>query len=330
MSRREDAQLGLFDAAPPATTPVPADLVALGARLARLPLYLGTSSWAFPGWAGHVYPPGVDGRVLPARGLGWYGAPPLLRAVGVDRSYYAPLTAADWRAFAAQVPADFRFLAKAERVLTTPPGQLPPGLPVPTGAYLDGGRLHATGIEPLLAGLGPDRGGLILQFPPLAARERADPAAFARRLAGLLGRVPPGLEVFVEVRNASVLTPDYFAVLAASGAWHCYSVHPGAAPLADQARLAAAAGLAGPALVRWNLRRDRAYASAREEFAPFNRLVAPDPDTRAEVVAIVAAALAAGRRAHVLINNKAEGSAPLSVVELARALARTLERRGPG
>ncbi len=330
MSRRDDAQPGLFDAAPPAAVPVPADVAALGARLAHLPLYLGTSSWAFPGWAGLVYPPGVDGRVLPARGLGWYAAHPLFRAVGVDRSYYAPLTAADWRAFAAQVPAGFRFLAKAERVITTPPGQLPPGLPVPSGAWLDGERLRATCIEPLLAGLGPDRGGLILQFPPLATRERADPAAFARRLAGLLGRVPPGLEVFVEVRNAGLLTPEYFAVLAAAGAWHCYSVHPGAATLAVQARLAAAAGLAGPVLVRWNLQRDRAYESAREEFAPFNRLVAPDPDTRAAAVAIVAAALAAGRRAHVLINNKAEGSAPLSVVEFARALAREVAGRGPG
>jgi uncharacterized protein YecE (DUF72 family) len=330
MSRRQDVQPGLFDAAPAAAVPIPADVVALGARLAHLPLFLGTSSWAFPGWAGLVYPPGVDGRVLPARGLGWYAAHPLLRAVGVDRSYYAPLTASDWRGFAAQVPPGFRFLAKAERVITTPPGQLPPGLPVPPGAWLDGERLRATCIEPLLDGLAPDRGGLILQFPPLAARERADPAAFARRLAGLLGRVPPGLDVFVEVRNASVLTPAYFAALAASGAWHCYSVHPGAAPLAEQAQLAAAAGLAGPVLVRWNLRRDRAYESAREEFAPFNRLVAPDPETRGEAVAIVTTALAAGQRAHVLVNNKAEGSAPLSVVEFARALARSLDGQGPG
>lgn len=330
MSRRDDTQLGLFDAAPPAAVPVPADLAALAARLASLPLWLGTSSWAFPGWTGLVYPPGVDGRVLPARGLGWYAAHPLFRAVGVDRSYYAPLAADDWRAFAAQAPAGFRFLAKAERVITTPPGQLPPGLPVPPGAWLDGARLQATGIAPLLGGLGPDRGGLILQFPPLAPRERADPAAFARGLAGLLGRVPPGVDVFVEVRNASLLTPEYFAVLAASGACHCYSVHPGAAPLGEQAERAAAAGLAGPVLVRWNLRRDRAYEAARDEFAPFNRLVAPDPATRAAVVAIVTAALAAGQRAHVLINNKAEGSAPLSVIELARALGRALDGQGPG
>jgi hypothetical protein len=36
---------------------------------------------------------------------------------------------------------------------------------------------------------------------------------------------------------------------------------------------------------------------------------------------VVAATLDAGHRAFVTINNKAEGSAPLSVVELARVLA---------
>jgi hypothetical protein len=78
--------------------------------------------------------------------------------------------------------------------------------------------------------------------------------------------------------------------------------------------------LPGPLLVRWNLQRDRVYEEARAEFAPFNRLVAPDPATRAAVVTLVTGALAAGRPAFVLANNKAEGSAPLTMVELARAL----------
>ncbi len=70
-----------------------------------------------------------------------------------------------------------------------------------------------------------------------------------------------------------------------------------------------------------NLQRGLAYQQAYDRFAPFDRLQAPDPGTRAAVARVVAATLDAGHRAFVTINNKAEGSAPLSVVELARVLA---------
>lgn len=49
-----------------------------------------------------------------------------------------------------------------------------------------------------------------------------------------------------------------------------------------------------------------------------------DPETRAAAVDLVAAALAAGRPAFVIANNKAEGSAPLTLEKLADALAARL------
>jgi hypothetical protein len=73
-------------------------------------------------------------------------------------------------------------------------------------------------------------------------------------------------------------------------------------------------------LIRWNLQRDRRYDEAKAEFAPFNRLAAPDPATRQAAVELAATALAAGRTVVILANNKAEGSAPLTLVEVAKAL----------
>jgi uncharacterized protein YecE (DUF72 family) len=327
MRRRDSGQLRLFaePAEPPALRDLdwPDDLRALGERLARWPVFFGTSSWSFPGWSGLVYPPGLPAAELASRGLRWYARHPLLRAVGVDRSYYGPLTAADYRAWAAQVPAGFRFLAKAERSITTPPEQLPGTGARPADAFLSADRLQRLCIEPLLAGLGPGRAGLILQFPPLGHCHRRDPAGFAARLAGLLRALPPGIDCFVELRNGELLVPEYFAVLAAVGANHCFSVHPGAPPLAEQAALAGAAG-AGPLLVRWNLQRDRRYAEAKAEFAPFNRLRVPDPATRAAAAALAVAALGKDRTVIMLANNKAEGSAPLTLVELAREVERRL------
>ena len=50
-------------------------------------------------------------------------------------------------------------------------------------------------------------------------------------------------------------------------------------------------------------------------------MVDPDPDTRGALVKVMAATAAAGHNVYVTVNNKAEGSAPLSVLALAGILA---------
>ena len=73
-------------------------------------------------------------------------------------------------------------------------------------------------------------------------------------------------------------------------------------------------------MVRWMLRRDRGYETAREESAPFNRLVDEDASSRRQVPDAIRAA-ASRRPVFVIANNKAEGSAPLTVFRLAEYLA---------
>ena len=74
-------------------------------------------------------------------------------------------------------------------------------------------------------------------------------------------------------------------------------------------------------MIRWLLRRNRRYEEARTLFAPFDSLQEPDPGTRTHLAAAAAAALAQARQVFVIANNKAEGSAPLTLIELARALS---------
>ena len=61
----------------------------------RLPrgLFLGTSSWSFPGWEGLIYDRSASKTTLARKGLAAYARHPLFRSVGLDRTYYAPLTA---------------------------------------------------------------------------------------------------------------------------------------------------------------------------------------------------------------------------------------------
>ncbi|MGZ6078259.1 MAG: DUF72 domain-containing protein, partial [Myxococcaceae bacterium] len=77
-------------------------------------------------------------------------------------------------------------------------------------------------------------------------------------------------------------------------------------------------------VVRWMLPADLGYEEARELYAPFDRLVAEDPAVRGDIAALAVEALAEGRPVYVTVNNKAEGSAPVSVERLAAAVAERL------
>jgi hypothetical protein len=62
------------------------------------------------------------------------------------------------------------------------------------------------------------------------------------------------------------------------------------------------------------------YESAGVRYAPFDRLQEPDKLNRDSVAAMVRAGLSAGRDVHVIAANNAEGSAPLTLLELAKTI----------
>ena len=68
------------------------------------------------------------------------------------------------------------------------------------------------------------------------------------------------------------------------------------------------------------------YEEAKERYAPFNALVDEDPDGRAQVAALVGEASEKSVSSFVVVNNKAEGSAPMSIEALAKLIAEDRER----
>ncbi len=271
------------------------------ALAARLPpgLRLGTSSWSFPGWAGLVWANPAPPADLSRRGLPAYAAHPLLRAVSLDRSYYAPVPPQDLRRYAAQVPDDFRFVAK-----------LPGELGRRDGAHFLDPELGEQAAALLHRGLGDRLGALLLQLPPGDAVEH-----WPDRLDALLTRLPD-VPVAVEPRFRDALGPGYAETLARHNASHCLSIHPAMPDLRTQWR---AGGLASaPALIaRWNLHPELQYASAKEDFAPFDRVRRADPPHRDALAKAARWALSRGRPVIITANNKAEGSAPGTVHALA-------------
>ncbi|HXO42312.1 MAG TPA: DUF72 domain-containing protein [Thermoanaerobaculia bacterium] len=321
-------------AATAASTPpgAPAVAAAVGAAVpppevvelaARLPTgtYLGGSTWSFPGWAGLVYDRAHPAARLARDGLAAYARHPLLRAVGIDRTHYRPLPAAELASYAAAVPPDFLFLVKADEVCTLAHFPDHPRYGAERGRanhlFLDPAYAAAEVVAPYADGLGAKGGALLFEFAP---QDLGPPRRFAARLHAFLAALPPGPLYAVELRNRELLTADYAAALAAAGACHCLNVHPRMPDVRVQARLAGVAS--SPLTVgRWLLGSGASYEAASKRFAPFDRLVAPDPVARRALAGLAREALAAGRRVLLTVNNNAEGCAPLSIVALAEELA---------
>src|SRR5262249_40602829 len=120
MHPRRGQQLGLFPMTPKMVVGAAATDAGLRQLAERMPpgIHLGTSSWSFPGWAGIVYDRPASSLQLARHGLAAYAQHPLLRAVGIDRTYYAPLSVAEFSRYADVVPAAFRFLVKAHEACT--------------------------------------------------------------------------------------------------------------------------------------------------------------------------------------------------------------------
>ena len=289
-------------------------------------LHLGTSSWHFPGWSGLVYDRPAAQAALSRQGLRAYAGHPLLRTVSLDRTFYRPASAGSLAALAQQVPAGFRFVVKAP-ALVTDASIRESGQGRPTRAnpgFLDPETALSAAVQPAVQGLGASLGVLVFQLSPLSPPWLQDQAALLGRLERLWSIVvpslPQGVIVGLEVRDPVLLTPGLAAQLKTHGVRYVLGLHdrmPAAQAQLDMLR----ATWPGDFVCRWNLQRGLGYAQAFERFSPFDRLQAPDPSTRATLARVVAATLDAGHRAFVTVNNKAEGSAPLSVIELARLLA---------
>jgi uncharacterized protein YecE (DUF72 family) len=297
-------------------------------------LRFGTCSWVFPGWTGIVFqrpgwpPPStaVSIESLRAEGLAAYASHPLLRTVSVDRTFYAPVPSETFREYAQSVTEDFRFVVKAHDALTLPRFPIHPRYGARrgelNGLYLDPSYAADAVVAPYLEGLGNKGGGLLFQFSPMGSSD-LEPERFPERLYRFLSALPKGPRYAVEVRNGSLVTPRYGQALRAAGAIHALNVWGSMPPLQEQARIVGTAA-APVVMIRWMLPAELTYEEARARYQPFNRLVEVDEAVRAAIRAIAQEALAAGKAVFILINNKAEGSAPLTAFALAERLAATI------
>ncbi|OZI37185.1 hypothetical protein CAL29_01785 [Bordetella genomosp. 10] len=299
------------------------------ARQLPAQLRFGVSTWSYPGWEGLVWDGEYDSSTLSKHGLGAYHQHPLLRTVCVDRTFWRPLTASQYAAYAGQVDDDFRFVVKCPASVTDAQvrgeeGRTREANPV----FLDPSLAVQEFVRPTLEGLGAKLGVLVFQLSPLPLGLLSRSATLFEKLGRMLAAVREALSahggviVAVEVRDPELLGQALVDTLKAHGATFCLGLHGKMPPIEEQLPMLRALW-PGPLVCRWNLNRvfgAYGYADAQKKHDPFNAILSEDIPTRTVLARTIRGITGAGQPAYVTVSNDAEGCAPLSIQKLAQAI----------
>lgn len=285
----------------------------------------GTSTWAYEGWRGLVYHKAyLKGRFkkdcLAEYARYEYNGEPLFRAVGLDQAFYSPPNEAQLAQYAAQLPPGFEMCSKVWEEITIPRY---PNLPdyrekagQPNPRFLDATLFKEMVLPPYQRVFKDYTGPFIFEFQ----RTGIEPQEFLTRLDQFLSQLPKDLSYAVEIRNQAILNTDYPSILRAHGVSHAYNHWTYMPPLAEQHKKLSGEFTAPFVLFRLLTPLRIEYEAAVRMSEPYNKITAPIPTMRADTVRLVQQAMAEDRRTYVLVNNRAEGCAPLTVQALADSL----------
>jgi uncharacterized protein YecE (DUF72 family) len=321
---KDEAQLDLFPVQPERAALLPPDprLTALAERLPER-VHLGSSSWSFGGWTGLVYRARYKGKKhFVNDALYEYARWPLWRTVGIDRSFYSPLYAQELAHYASLLPPGFRCVEKVWQELSTFMCPKHPRFGERAGKlnpfFLDVERFEAEVLAPHLQTFTQHLGAFVFEVSPLPSSP--DVRIFEERLEHFLQHAPSGYQYAFELRDHRLMTDRYFGLLREHGAVHCFNQWSHVPPIREQLKRHGAK--LGPLVVsRLLLPAGGDYEELVESWQPFDRMQAPNLPMREDVRTLVEIAGAEDVPVYVIINNKAEGSSPLTAIALAEMLA---------
>jgi uncharacterized protein YecE (DUF72 family) len=289
------------------------------AALARLGVYVGTSSWKYPGWCGMLYDRAryewrakfADTR-FKRDCLAEYAE--VFKTVCVDAAYYTFPTRASLEGLAGQVPEDFLFGFKVTDAITLKKFPSLSRFGAQAGKanqnYLNAGLFSQSFLGPCDA-IRPHVGLLIFEFSRFWPADYEHGRDFIADLDKFLGQLPRGWPYGVELRNRNWLQPDYFACLAQHQVTHVFNSWEAMPPVTEQ--MALPGSRTHPSLVaaRFLLKPGRKYDQAVRAFEPYDRLKEEYPEARAAGKALLTTGQATEpkRRTFLFVNNRLEGNA---------------------
>jgi len=252
-----------------------------------------------------------------------YARFPLFRTVGIDSTFYAPPTPDILQSYARVLPIGFPCVSKVWDRLTVHT--------FPKARYrAQGGERNPDFLNPEVfldevlrpteAHFAGHLGPFVFEFQTIGRSARLNALDFANLLDGFFSRLPREIPYAVEIRNLEFLTPPYFAVLREHNVAHVFNSWTRMPPIGEQMELPGA--FSAPFTVaRILLRPGRTYSEAVDAFAPYDRIQDRNPALRRDIARLIRQAAALRIPAYVLVNNRAEGSAPITIAAVAALLA---------
>lgn len=285
----------------------------------------GTSTWTYEGWQGQVYQKTYAKSRFARECLGeycqyHYQGEPLFRTVGNDSTFYRPPTANQLRHYLSQIPADFEMCFKVWEEITIPQfarrgrygakaGQLNP-------RFLDATLFKDLVLTPYReANFHPHTGPFLFEFQ----RHGMSTEEFCGRLDTFFSQLPNDFRCAVEIRNAGLLGEEYRKTLETHGVAHVYNHWSDMPGLAEQ-HLRMERFTAPFTVLRLLTPLKMSYEAAKKRAEPYDKIVGELPEMRWDTVDLVKKAILENRRAYVIVNNRSEGNAPLTIQALMKAL----------
>ncbi len=285
-------------------------------NLAQQNIWIGTSSWKYPGWLGQIYTREryvsrgkFSQKRFEAECLAEYaGTFPIVCG---DFSFYQFPSPEFWKKLFGSAPPELKFVLKVPEEVTVEVfpkhARYGPRAGMVNEAYLNADALAALFLEPLE----PYRARIPALIFEFGARG-ASPREFTARLDPFLGALPDTFHYAVEVRNREYLQPRYFECLREHRAAHVLNAWTRMPLLSEQMTMPDAFP-AHFTVVRGLLRQGRAYEDAVKQFTPYDRVQDENPEARDALRALIRRMREERRAAYIFVNNRLEGNAPETI-----------------
>lgn len=280
-------------------------------------VFVGTSSWKYPGWRGALYDPARyewHGKFSESRFnrncLSEYAE--VFKTVSVDAAYYTFPSQQYLEGMANQVPEDFLFGFKVTDAITIkkfPNLDRFGDLAGKANENFLNADLFIKGFLQPCESIRANVGLLMFEFSRFWVTDYQHGRDFVADLDKFLGRLPSGWPYAVELRNRNWLRPQYFDCLGRHHVTHVFNSWEAMPPVSDQ--MALEGSRTNPDLVaaRFLLKPGRRYEEAVKMFEPYDGVKEENPQARAAGKALIAEGKGAGpkRKTFVYVNNRLEG-----------------------
>lgn len=297
------------------------------ASLAAQNVFIGTSSWKYPGWRGQLY----DEQRYIWRGkfaesrferdcLEEYAQ--VFHTVCVDAGYYRFPSPQFIDGLVKQTPPGFKFGFKVTDEITT---RTFPRLPrhgeragKPNEHFLNAELFQ----KAFLSSCEPHRdriGVLIFEFSHFHPRDFERGRDFVDMLDRFLGELPRGWQYGIEIRNRSLLQREYFDVLRKHGIAHVFNNWTHMPSIAEQMKIDGGITSDEFTAARLLLKPGRTYEQAVEMFSPYEATKEIAEEARIAAAELIRMRVEAAQKRQmkgtfVFVNNRLEGNALFTIL----------------